>query len=103
MSPWETSIICNIFFRRPSQEKSGGDELPVDAGVGEDEDEGGKDELEKEDEDAVEEPAILEVPALHAVSPLTKSSKTSCSIFEGKSRKVGTRGLSLSSARARVS
>ena len=45
MSPWETSIICDICFRRPSQKKSGGDELPVDAGVGEDEDEGGKDEL----------------------------------------------------------
>ena len=41
--------------------------------MGQDQYEGGQDELEEEEEDAVEKSPMFVIPALHAVGPLVES------------------------------
>ena len=66
-------VLIKAGLGSPSDQKSGGDELPVDTGVGKYEYERGQDQLEEEEEDAVEKSPVFVIPAFHAVSSLVDS------------------------------
>ena len=71
------SFLVNFFplawLGSPSDEKPGGDEFPVDTGVGKYEYERGQDQLEEKEEDTVEKSPVLVIPAFHAVGSLGDS------------------------------